>query len=92
MRISGAGEGTLAPEASVPARVRPLAEVVASERPATWWRPRETLATVGMYAQVILMALIVLFPICWMVSTSFKSPREISRVPALVPQVWTLDN
>lgn len=82
----------MATEASVPARVRPLAEVVATDRPATRWRQRETLAKVGMYALVILMALIVLFPISWMVSMSFKTPREINRVPALVPQVWTLDN
>lgn len=82
----------MATEASVPARVRPLAEVVAGDRPETWWRQRETLARVGMYALVILMALIVLFPISCMVSMSFKTPREISRVPDLVPQVWTLDN
>ncbi len=56
------------------------------------WRRNGTLATIGMYVAIILMALIVLFPIYWMVSMSFKTPREINRVPALVPQQLTLEN
>lgn len=44
------------------------------------------------YATLGLAALLVAFPIYWMIITSLKLPREIYRVPSLWPQVFTLDN
>ncbi len=44
------------------------------------------------YVALALAALIVLFPIYWMVTTSLKLPREIFRMPALWPKAFTLDN
>ena len=44
------------------------------------------------YAALVLAVLVVLFPIYWMAITSLKLPREILRVPALWPQVFTLNN
>lgn len=75
---------------SVPGR--PLEELREAHRQRVWWRRSGVMATVGMYAGVTLMSLIVLFPIYWMVSMSFKTPREINRVPALWPQTVTMEN
>jgi multiple sugar transport system permease protein len=44
------------------------------------------------YAALVVAAIIVLFPIYWMITTSLKLPREIFRQPALWPKVFTLDN
>ena len=41
---------------------------------------------------IIFAAVAILFPIYWMIVTSLKLPREIYRVPALWPTVFTLDN
>jgi multiple sugar transport system permease protein len=50
------------------------------------------LSRLGTYATLLVALLLVLFPIYWMVITSLKLPREIYRVPALWPQVFTLAN
>jgi len=47
------------------------------------------LARIGTYLILIFAVLLVLFPIYWMVITSLKLPREIYRVPALWPVVFT---
>ena len=47
---------------------------------------------VGTYAALLLAAILVLFPIYWLLITSLKLPREIYRMPALWPQVFTLNN
>lgn len=44
------------------------------------------------YATLGIAALLVAFPIYWMIITSLKLPKEIYRVPSLWPQVFTLDN
>lgn len=44
------------------------------------------------YGTLSIAALLVAFPIYWMIITSLKLPREIYRVPSLWPQVFTLDN
>ncbi|MHB8647345.1 MAG: hypothetical protein ACYDAR_16290, partial [Thermomicrobiales bacterium] len=44
------------------------------------------------YAVLALVCLIILFPIYWMVTISFKGARDIYRVPSLVPHRVTLDN
>ena len=47
---------------------------------------------VGIYLTLAIVCLIVLFPIYWMVSISFKTPRDIYRLPSLVPPTLVLDN
>jgi multiple sugar transport system permease protein len=47
---------------------------------------------VGIYVVLLLVAAVIVFPIYWMLSISVKLPREIYRVPSLVPQAPTLDN
>ena len=47
---------------------------------------------VGIYGVLLLVAAVIVFPIYWMLSISVKLPREIYRVPSLVPQAPTLDN
>jgi multiple sugar transport system permease protein len=44
------------------------------------------------YATLLVAALLVAFPIYWMIITSLKLPREIYRVPSLWPKAFTLDN
>lgn len=53
---------------------------------------REALGKAASYAILIIAALLVLFPIYWMIITSLKLPREIFRVPSLWPQVMTANN
>ena len=53
---------------------------------------REALARLATYAALVAAALLVLFPIYWMVITSLKLPREIYRQPSLWPQVFTSVN
>ncbi len=44
------------------------------------------------FAALGVAALLILFPVYWMVATSLKLPREILRTPALWPHVFTLNN
>jgi multiple sugar transport system permease protein len=55
-------------------------------------RVRIDLARVATVVVILVAAVVILFPIYWMVITSLKLPREIYRVPALWPTVFTLDN
>src|SRR4051794_22921903 len=48
--------------------------------------------TVGIYLVLILVCVIVLFPIYWMLTISFKTARDIYRAPSLFPAAPTLDN
>jgi multiple sugar transport system permease protein len=47
---------------------------------------------IGIYLTLIIVCLIVLFPIYWMLTISFKTSRDIYRVPSLLPQAPTLLN
>jgi multiple sugar transport system permease protein len=49
-------------------------------------------ATVGRYLVMLVVALLILFPIYWMLTISLKLPREIYRLPSLWPQNPTLEN
>lgn len=53
---------------------------------------RDLVGRIATYAMLVVALLFVLFPVYWMVITSLKLPREIYRVPALWPQVFTLNN
>lgn len=55
-------------------------------------RRAATLNRVFSIAALCLAALLILFPVYWMVVTSLKLPREILRTPALWPSVFTLNN
>lgn len=44
------------------------------------------------YLVMIAVSCVLLFPIYWMVTISLKTPRDIYRMPSLVPKVVTLDN
>jgi multiple sugar transport system permease protein len=47
---------------------------------------------IAIYAIMLAVAVIVLFPIYWMLTISVKLPREIYRLPSLYPLEPTLDN
>ena len=53
---------------------------------------RGMLSTIGIYLLLLLVVLIILFPVFWMVSMSFKTPREINRIPSIWPTEWTTAN
>lgn len=55
-------------------------------------RRKFILGRVLTYLALGIAALLVAFPIYWMIITSLKLPKEIYRVPSLWPQVFTLDN
>lgn len=64
-------------------------------RTSSRWRSRTTrnlLSLIAIYAIMLLVATIVIFPIYWMFTISLKLPKEIYRLPALIPQNPTLDN
>jgi multiple sugar transport system permease protein len=44
------------------------------------------------YAALVLLALLIIFPIYYMFTTSLKLPRDIYRVPSLIPLRPTLNN
>lgn len=47
----------------------------------------------GKYALCIVIALIMLFPMYWMFTTSFKTPMNVAKFPPQWwPDPWTLDN
>jgi multiple sugar transport system permease protein len=54
---------------------------------------RNRLAAIGRYSFLTLWALIVAFPLYWIVSTSFKPSEQWFAWPTVyVPDPWTLDN
>jgi putative chitobiose transport system permease protein len=50
--------------------------------------------TIALYALLLAIALVMLFPMLWLVSTSFKGPTEnlLAAPPQFIPQSPTLDN
>ncbi len=44
------------------------------------------------YAMLVLLAIVILFPIYWMITISLKLPRDIYRSPSLLPRGATLQN
>jgi multiple sugar transport system permease protein len=53
---------------------------------------RKVFTLVAIYAAMLLVAVIVIFPIYWMFTISLKIPREIYRLPSLWPENPVLDN
>jgi multiple sugar transport system permease protein len=68
--------------------------LAASPRGQAFRKPRfRKLGTlVGIYLLMAAVAAVVIFPIYWMFSISLKLPKEIYRLPALIPQSPTWDN
>lgn len=53
---------------------------------------RRALSQIGMNIPAVLILVVFLFPIYWMVITSFKSPAEIfARIPTFWPKNFTLE-
>lgn len=50
-------------------------------------KKRSLLATIGLYFVLIVWAFICLFPFYWMITTSFKRPLDVNRVPRYIPFV-----
>jgi len=69
---------------------RPHARVQSIERVRVENRGRAR--RIVTYAVLVLVCLIIVFPIYWMLTISLKTPRDIYRVPSLVPHTMTLDN
>ena len=47
---------------------------------------------IAMYAAMIIITAIVVFPFLWMVLLSFKSSSEIMSNPLAMPKAFNLDN
>ena len=47
---------------------------------------------IGSYAALGFAALLILFPVYWMATTSLKLPRDILRTPSLWPHAFTWNN
>jgi multiple sugar transport system permease protein len=55
-------------------------------------RRRKFISTTATYLVLLIIVGFILFPLYWMVITSFKIPREIGRQPTLWPSVFVWDN
>ncbi len=55
-------------------------------------RRTEIITNAWTYIVLLIVVAIILFPIYWMVITSFKIRREIGRTPTLWPNIFTWDN
>ncbi|HYJ13140.1 MAG TPA: carbohydrate ABC transporter permease [Thermomicrobiales bacterium] len=53
---------------------------------------RNLLSLIAVYLIMFLVAVVVIFPIYWMFTISLKIPREIYRLPSLVPENPTWEN
>jgi multiple sugar transport system permease protein len=57
------------------------------------WRSRKWLVAAGLFALMMALLVVVLFPIFWMVSSSFKPQNELfARDLTMLPVNWTLEN
>lgn len=56
-------------------------------------RRRNTAFRAGQYIVLIILMVFVAFPLLWMISTSFKGPRElVTLTPTIIPTTPTLEN
>ena len=54
---------------------------------------RPKAARTGQYVLLVLYMLFLAFPLLWLVSVSFKGPRELVELhPGLIPHEWTFSN
>jgi len=56
-------------------------------------KSRTLLRTSGIYAGLVIFSLVLIFPLLWMISTSFKPINEIfTKIPRWIPKKPTFDN
>jgi multiple sugar transport system permease protein len=55
-------------------------------------RRTKLISNISTYLLLTIVVALVLFPIYWMLITSFKMPREIMRTPTLWPELFTWRN
>jgi len=71
--------------------VRP--PIAGSEATMLYWRGRGFALRLALYLFLTTLAIVVLFPILWMASSSFKPQNELfARDMTLLPVQWTLEN
>jgi ABC-type glycerol-3-phosphate transport system permease component len=64
-----------------------------SEATMLGWRSRAFAWRLGLFALLSILVILVLFPIMWMASSSFKPQQELfARDMTLLPVNWTLEN
>jgi ABC-type glycerol-3-phosphate transport system permease component len=57
------------------------------------WRYRKGIALLFAYMALLLAIVLILFPLFWMFSSSFKGQTELfARDQTFLPRVWTLEN
>lgn len=59
-------------------------------RPFRWQNPRSR--RVAVHVAVILLALLMVYPLLWMVASSFKPTSDIFSEPGLLPHRWVPSN
>lgn len=77
--------------AAAAAKVQPVpvqVEGASGDRKGNAGWPR----TLFNYLILLIVALVIIFPVYWMISISLKLPREIYRLPSLVPLQPVLEN
>lgn len=55
-------------------------------------RPRRRPKTVLRHALLTALAVVMIYPLVWMVMASFKPANEIFSSPGLIPETWTTEN
>lgn len=56
-------------------------------------RRRNSAFRAGQYVVLVILMIFVAFPLLWMISTSFKGPRElVTLTPTIIPTAPTLEN
>src|SRR5699024_10461714 len=71
---------------------RELANESASDRPGRRRGPRRLLRSAAYHAILIAAGFVMLYPLLWMIASSFKPDALIFREPGLIPSSTTLDN
>ncbi|WP_413451974.1 carbohydrate ABC transporter permease [Georgenia phoenicis] len=92
MTESPAKADVVMPATAAPTRGATLSELAAAHPgPATVRRKRRTRSVVK-HVLLIAAALVMLYPLLWMVASSFKPDALIFREPGLIPSEVTLEN
>lgn len=55
-------------------------------------KKRQKISKVFIHGFVILFGIVMLYPLLWMVASSFKNPSEIFSSVSFYPSEWTIDN
>ncbi len=58
----------------------------------TYLRVKKHVSSVIRYVLLLLLALVMIYPLLWLISASFKSNQEIFSNAGLIPKNWVLDS